>query len=631
MLPVRSYAPLAPLGRRRRLPDLLCSENGSNQHHSTARLLPRSTVYALRLRGSRRRGQSRKTPAGEIVSLIASLGVETVPLYRYKIVPPSGFGEFALDVCCAESKVGRLFGRTANLFESAIVRLSKDGCFREALESFQYMKSLRIKPTKFMLCSILNSCSKAPDIFLGLQIHAHIVQSGYAENVFIGAQLLDLYSKSGAMEDARKVFDCMGEHDHVSWTSIMSGFSQNGCGAEAVLSFRKMLNTDIRPNCHTFATIISACKWLEAASQVGPSLHALVIKFGFKPNSFVISSLIDFYSKHGEIDQALELFENSFEKDVILYNSIMSGYSQNMLGEEALKLFLEMQEKDVVPTVFTLATLLNCCGSLALLQLGKQMHSLIVKFGWERNVAVGGSLIDMYSKCASIDDACRSFDFASERNNIMWTSMITGYAQNGRGLESLKLFNKFLEEGGKPDNVCFTTVLTACNHAGLLDKANCYFKLMTGKYGLVPELDQYACMIDLYGRTGHLREAKEAMENMPFEPNAVLWSSFLGSCKTYCETKFGREAAMKLFKIEPNSAAPYITLANTLAEVGMWNEVAEVRRMMKSKGVRKGTSWSWIEVDNMIHVFCASDKSHPKSPEIYEELDKVNVRVREGS
>ncbi|CAA6660415.1 unnamed protein product [Spirodela intermedia] len=450
------------------------------------------------------------------------------------------------------------------------------------------MNSLRIKPTKFILCRVLSSCLKAPDIFLGLQVHAHVIQAGYEAN------------QVWETGDAWRAFNGLGEHDLVSWTSIISGFAQNGRGWEALLLLKEMFKADVRPSSHTFASIISACKRLEEAYEEGQSLHAQVIKSGFEPNSFVISSLIDFYSKHGEIEQALSLFDLSSEKDTILYNSIISGFSQNMLKEEALKLFLEMQEKEMKPTGFTLASLLNT--------------------SWDMNMAVSGSLVDMYSKCGIIDEARRAFDCAPERNSIMWTSMITGYAQNGRGLDSLQLFEKLVEEGGEPDHICFTAILTACNHGGFLDKGIHYFELMTSEYGLVPELDQYACMVDLYGRTGRLREAKELMETITLEPNAVLWSSFLT----------GKEAAMKLYELEPKSSAPYITLASAFAVVGMWDEVAEVRGMWKQKGVKKSAGWSWLEVGNMVHLFLVGDKSHTESREIYSTLNLMTLQMKEG-
>ncbi|XP_059653930.1 pentatricopeptide repeat-containing protein At3g12770-like [Cornus florida] len=508
--------------------------------------------------------------------------------------------------------------------------LAKHSNASEALESLGQMDGFGKKPTKFILCSTLNSCAKTLNLHLGLQIHARLVQTGYEENLFISSALVDVYAKCGALADARSLFDSMKIHDQVSWTSIISGFSQNGQGREAILLFKRMLDTEIKPNFFTYVSVISVCTQLEGAFVFGALFHAHVIKLGCETNSFVVSSLIDCYSKCGRINQAMLLFDATTTRDNILLNSMISGYSQNLCGQEALTLFMEMRNDNLSPTDHTLTSILNACGSLTVLQQGRQVHALVVKMGSITNVFVVSALIDMYSKCGSIVDARRVFDETINKNSVLWTSMITGYAQSGKGLDGLELFDYLVnEEGVAPDHICFMAVLTACNHAGFLDRGIEYFNKMRD-YGLVPELDHYACLVDLYARNGHLRRAKELMEEMPFDPNTVMWSSFLSSCKVYSEVELGREAAYKLFKMEPGSAVPYIMLANIYAGAGLWSEVAEIRNLMKQKGIRKNVGWSWIEVDKKVHVFSVGDFSHPQSQYINAELDKLNLEMKEA-
>ncbi|XP_054780353.1 pentatricopeptide repeat-containing protein At2g37320-like [Prosopis cineraria] len=258
----------------------------------------------------------------------------------------------------------------------------------------------------------------------------------------------------------------------------------------------------------------------------------------------------------------------------------------------------EMRRKNLTPSDHTLSSILNACGSLTALLQGRQLHSLIIKIGSESNVFVASALIDMYSKSGDIDEARFVLDQTSGKNAVLWTSMIMGYAQCGRSSEALVLFDSLLtEKRFIPDHVCFTAVLTACNHAGLLDKGVEYFNQMRTNYGLSPSLDHYACLIDLYARNGNLRKAKALMEEMPYEPNHVIWSSILSSCKIHGEVELGREAADRLIKMEPCNAAPYITLAHLYARNGLWAEASEVRSLMKQRRLRKHAGWSWILVD----------------------------------
>ena len=108
-----------------------------------------------------------------------------------------------------------------------------------------------------------------------------------------------------------------------------------------------MLCTQIKPNCFAFASVISACVGKNGALQHCSTLHAHVIKWGYDTNNFVVSSLIDCYVNWGQIDDAVLLFDETSEKDTVVYNSMISGYSQNLYSEDALKLFVEMREKKI--------------------------------------------------------------------------------------------------------------------------------------------------------------------------------------------------------------------------------------------------------------------------------------------
>ncbi|KAG5021867.1 hypothetical protein AAZX31_07G065800 [Glycine max] len=509
---------------------------------------------------------------------------------------------------------------------------SKSASTYRVLESLSGMNGSTEKPIKYVLCTVLSSCAKTLNWHLGIQIHAYMIRSGYEDNLFLSSALVDFYAKCFAILDARKVFSGMKIHDQVSWTSLITGFSINRQGRDAFLLFKEMLGTQVTPNCFTFASVISACVGQNGALEHCSTLHAHVIKRGYDTNNFVVSSLIDCYANWGQIDDAVLLFYETSEKDTVVYNSMISGYSQNLYSEDALKLFVEMRKKNLSPTDHTLCTILNACSSLAVLLQGRQMHSLVIKMGSERNVFVASALIDMYSKGGNIDEAQCVLDQTSKKNNVLWTSMIMGYAHCGRGSEALELFDCLLtKQEVIPDHICFTAVLTACNHAGFLDKGVEYFNKMTTYYGLSPDIDQYACLIDLYARNGNLSKARNLMEEMPYVPNYVIWSSFLSSCKIYGDVKLGREAADQLIKMEPCNAAPYLTLAHIYAKDGLWNEVAEVRRLIQRKRIRKPAGWSWVEVDKKFHIFAVDDVTHQRSNEIYAGLEKIYSGIIEAS
>lgn len=529
--------------------------------------------------------------------------------FRNKASPP-----------CSSCKQSLRMGRKRLFFNN--------GDPREALESFRLLIASGRKPADSFLCTALTSCTKTLSPRLGLQVHARLIRSGYEKNMHLGSALVDFYAKHNVLLDARKVFDEMTQPDQVSWTALISGLSQNGRGREAVLLFREMLDTQIKPNCFTYVGVISACAGLDAAVEQVRLLHAHVVLLGFQTNRYIVSSLIYSYSKFGRIEQAVLVFHGITEGDNIIYNAMISGFSCNDHGEEALKLFIGMRNNGIDSTAYTVTSVLNACGSLAVIRQGRMLHSLAIKMGSDGNVFVATALVDMYSKCGSINEAHIVFQHTTQKNSVLWTSLISGYAHNGRGLDAVQLFEHAVtEKGFIPDPVCFIAVLTACSHAGFLDRGIKYFDQMKRDCGLVPQIDHYACLIDLYTRNGQLKKAKELMEEMPCNSDPVIWGSFLSSCAVHGEIKLGKEAAEWLFKMEAFNAAPYATLAKVYAGAGLWGKVAEIWRSMKQKGIKKIAGWSWVEVDNRINTFYCGNTSHPQAWEIYQELQKLRMEM----
>jgi pentatricopeptide repeat protein len=103
---------------------------------------------------------------------------------------------------------------------------------------------------------------------------------------------------------------------------------------------------------------------------------------------------------------------------------------------------------------------------------------------------------------------------------------------------------------------------------------------------------------------------------MPIEPDTVIWSALLGACKIH-NVEVGRRAAEKLFKIEPSNAGNYVMLSNIYSSLGMWDEVAEVRKQMKEQGVNKAPGCSWIQIKNKMHSFVILAMRNMRKLEIY--------------
>lgn len=186
------------------------------------------------------------------------------------------------------------------------------------------------------------------------------------------------------------------------------------------------------------------------------------------------------------------------------------------------------------------------------------------------------------------------------------------------------------QAGVKPNNITFVCVLSACSHAGLVDEGRHYFDSMFCDHGIMSTSEHYACMVDLLGRAGRIKEAEELINKMPIEPSASVWGALLGACRVHGDIELGKRAAENLLKLEPQCAGTHVLLSNIYAAAGRWDDVARVRKLMKDRGVKKETGVSWIEVRNTVHAFAVGDSLHPESERIHAMLETLTQQMKDA-
>eukprot|EP01018_Ginkgo_biloba_P039570 Gb_33411 [translate_table: standard] len=531
------------------------------------------------------------------------------------------------------------------------------GFGEDALEIFCEMQRAGIKQGQFALSSVLVATAILSALEVGKHVHAHIVKTGFESNVTVNNALVTMYAKCGDIEYASQVFIKMPQRDVISWTGMIAGYSQhgqvkaavqlfqqmpeqnsvscsamiaafaqNGQGEEALKLFREMQHTSIHSTHFTFASVLNACADL-AVAEKGRQMHGHIIKTGFESCLCIGSALADMYAKCSVMVDAQKVFDTMPWRNTIMWTGMITGYAQNGQGEVALNLFCEMQRDDVRVDRFTLASVLGACGTLGALEQGKLNHSWILKTGLGLDIGVSNALLTMYAKCGSIKDARVVFDEMPERDIVSWNAMIAGYAQHGLGKEALQLFPQMRQAGLEPNDITFVGVLSACKHVASVDESRNYFDSMTRDYGIIPRVEHYACMVDILGRVARLEEAENFINEMPFEPSALVWRTLLGACRFHCNIEMAKRAAEWIIELEPQDPATCVLVANIYASVGWWDDAAKVRRFMKDRGLKKLPARSWIVDKNRVHSFVVRDRSHPQTEEIHAKLTEL---VREA-
>ncbi|XP_077243184.1 pentatricopeptide repeat-containing protein At5g48910-like [Tasmannia lanceolata] len=517
----------------------------------------------------------------------------------------------------------------------------------------------------------IQTCKTIKDL---QQLHAQKIKTGRIRDPFAAAQILQFYALSDHpnLQSAHLVFTHMEEPNCYSYNTIIRAFSDSNQPLEAIIIYHQMLHDRfVKPNQYTFPSVLKACS-REIRIEEGKQIHCQIIKHGLNLDDFVLSNLIrmyvicgvmddaqrlfkgsvqsknifggidksgegiiviwnvmiDGYIRIGEFESARKLFDEMPQRSVVSWNGMIAAYAQNGLFKEALEVFCEMQTSDLHPNYVTLVSVLPAISRLGALDLGEWVHKYVEKNMIKVDEVLGSALIDMYSKCGSIDKALQVFDCLPHRNVVTWNAIIGGLAMHGRADDALDHFFRMEQAGVAPSDVTFISVLSVCSHAGLVDEGRSHFKNMVRVNGLRPRVEHYGCMVDLFGRAGLLKEAEELVLNTPMKPDDVIWKALLSACRLHGDTEMGERVARRLMDLAPHDSGSYVLLSNLYASLGNWEDVAKVRLMMKEMDIRKDPGCSLIAIDGMIHEFLVQDESHPRAKEIHSMLEEMAVRLR---
>ncbi|VVA96946.1 unnamed protein product [Arabis nemorensis] len=530
-------------------------------------------------------------------------------------------------------KIFELMGDRDNVSWNTIIGgYVQDENESEAFDLFKRMISGSMVSDGACLASILKACANIHGLYQGKQAHCLSVKCGIDTDLHAGSSLIDMYSKCGVIEDARKVFSSMPEWSVVSMNALIAGYSQNNL-EEAVVLFQEMLTRGVNPSDITFATIIEACDKPETLT-LGTQFHGQIVKRGaLYEGEYLGISLLGLYMNSSRMAEACALFsELPSPKSIVLWTGMMSGHSQNGFYEEALKFYKEMRHDGALPDQATFVTVLRVCSVLSSLREGRAIHSIAFHLAHDLDELTSNTLIDMYAKCGDMKSSTQVFHEMRRRSNVVsWNSMINGYAKNGYAEDALKIFGSMRQAHIMPDEVTFLGVLTACSHAGKVSDGRKIFEMMISQYGIDARVDHVACMVDLLGRWGNLQEADDFIKAQNLKPDARLWSSLLGACRIHGDDIRGEIAAEKLLELEPQNSSAYVLLSNIYASQGRWEKVNALRTAMKDRGVKKLPGCSWIDVGQRTHIFAAGDKSHSDIGKIETFLEDLYDLVKDDS
>ncbi|KAL4559176.1 hypothetical protein LXL04_031310 [Taraxacum kok-saghyz] len=507
---------------------------------------------------------------------------------------------------------------------------------------------LSLKILENMFTPVLQNCKNIRKL---KKIHAQVVKFSLSESSYLITKMVNVCEQHEELEYARLLFKEVSEPNIYLYNAMIKAHTHSHLYVFTIDLYKQMLKDPIFPDNFTYPFVLRSCGALSSLN-LAKQVHGHVLKSGVQSNIVIENSILDMYMKcdaitnghkvfnemtdrdviswnsliygHiklGQMKRARELFEVMPEKSISSWTAMISGYTRNGSNEDALHIFRMMQLTGVKPDWISLLSVLPACTQLGALELGKWIHFYAEKNGFLENNSLSNALIEMYAKSGNINQARQVFDKMLQRDVISWSTMIVGLANHGKAPEAIKLFQDMQKTTIKPNKITFVGLLSACAHSGFLEIGLKYFDSMKNDYNLNHGIEHYGCLVDLLGRTGYITRAFELVKTMPMKPDSAIWGSLLSSCRTKGNLEMAVIAMENLLELEPEDVGNYVMLSNIYADLGRWDCVSKVRKLMRGKIMSKTPGCSSIEVDNVVEEFVSGDDSKSFSREVYGMLE----------
>ncbi|KAH0746716.1 hypothetical protein KY285_008373 [Solanum tuberosum] len=414
---------------------------------------------------------------------------------------------------------------------------------------------------------------------------AHQVFDEKSQKVSLDNHLLFEYSRNSFNVEALNLF--VGIH--------RNGFSIDGLSLSCILK-------------------VSACLF---DLFFGKQVHTLCVKSGYFDNVSVGTSLVDMYMKMENVDDGQKMFDEMEDnKNVVTWTSLLSGYSCNKLVDRALEVFRVMLVGGVKPNAFTFSTVLGVLADKCVVEKGIQVHSMVIKYGFEATTSVGNSLINMYLKSGMVREATAVFEGMGDRNEVSWNGMIAGLVTNGLYSEALKLFHMMRLAGVELTRSIYVTAVKLCTKLKeLVFARQLHSRVM--KNGFYFDNNIRTALMVSYTKCGEMDDAFKLFSIMHKFRNVVSWTAMIGG---YMQNNRQEQAAnlfcqMKKDGIRPNDFT-YSTILAAHPSISLFQVHAEVIKTEYQSSPTVGTA--------LLDAYVKT-RDTDEAAKVFEEIDEKDI------
>lgn len=504
--------------------------------------------------------------------------------------------------CGASHKAENVFQELCSLDIvpcTAMISAYVDGNEKEkALKLYRQMEMEGTTPTQQTLVCALQACAifenldgitclkeysmKEVSLEFVKAIHCDALRRDQASDLFVSNALISMYGKCGGIREAEDVFARLLHPDVVSWTALLSNFVDLGYAQKALQLYREMHAKGVSPNRHTFVIALQACVILfeegftnnlkdeQSAKLIPPgivrALHVDVERQGLASEVLIATTLVTVYGKCGSVVEAEDVFRNWQGCCTVLRNAMLSVFVNHGQGCKALEMYEQTRNQKPGPDVCTVICMLQACSDIGTMDTARELHFDIISASLELHTFLASALIHAYGRNASMVDAEAIAYELPQPDIVSWNACISGYAGEGKCILGLQMFEEIRQAGFAPNEVSFTSLFSACSHAGLIEEGIHYFDFMERHCSFSPELKHYVNIVDSLGRAGDFQKVRNLLQKPALQADADIWSCLLGACCTHGNIQLGRLAFLNVVNLHPQPDAAYVLMSNIHAE-----------------------------------------------------------------
>ncbi|XP_071723678.1 pentatricopeptide repeat-containing protein At3g22150, chloroplastic [Rutidosis leptorrhynchoides] len=234
-------------------------------------------------------------------------------------------------------------------WNAMIAGYSQNGLVEEAFSTFRLMLEQSVIPNAVTLASVIPACSSVGNVNFGKQLHGFSVRHLLDQSVYVGTALVDMYSKSGAISYAEKIFLSTPDKNSITYTTMILGYGQHGFGEKALSLFHSMVRFGIKPDAISLVAVLSACSYSGLVDEGLRLFHSMEAEYGIRPTTEHYCCVADMLGRVGRVSEAYE-FVNSLGDEgnkIEIWGSLLGAcrlHGKFKLGELVAQKMLEMDD-----------------------------------------------------------------------------------------------------------------------------------------------------------------------------------------------------------------------------------------------------------------------------------------------